>query len=190
MRVYCKSFILPTDPHRSIQHVLTCAFLSLNVCANAFTRSPCHPRFRCTSSPDCYMTITVSCTITLRITRSAQAFTQHRGSSRSLPHNSHSALCHVFLVQILFFFFNRHVHIVQTVLFSHEGIFSCVHAASLSDFVFIQGTGVIFKVALCLLSSHEGEIMECDSFESIVDYLKSTLPALSQSQMEQTIAKV
>lgn len=32
--------------------------------------------------------------------------------------------------------------------------------------------------------------MECDSFESIVDYLKSTLPALSQSQMEHTIAKV
>ncbi|XP_011605142.2 TBC1 domain family member 4 isoform X2 [Takifugu rubripes] len=58
------------------------------------------------------------------------------------------------------------------------------------DFVFVQGTGVIFKVALCLLSSHEGEIMECDSFESIVDYLKSTLPALSQSQMEKTIAKV
>ncbi|XP_070770388.1 TBC1 domain family member 4 isoform X5 [Enoplosus armatus] len=58
------------------------------------------------------------------------------------------------------------------------------------DFVFIQGTGVIFKVALCLLSSHEGEIMECDSFESIVDYLKTTIPALTQTQMEQTIAKV
>lgn len=71
-----------------------------------------------------------------------------------------------------------------------QSIFSCVHAASLLDFVFVQGTGVIFKVALCLLSSHEGEIMECDSFESIVDYLKSTLPALRQSQMEQTIAKV
>lgn len=71
-----------------------------------------------------------------------------------------------------------------------QSIFSCVHAAFLSDFVFVQGTGVIFKVALCLLSSHEGQIMECDSFESIVDYLKSTLPALSQSQMEQTIAKV
>lgn len=59
-----------------------------------------------------------------------------------------------------------------------------------SDFVFVQGTGVIFKVALCLLSSHEREIVECDSFESIVDYLKTTLPALSQTQMEQTIAKV
>ncbi|XP_033473106.1 TBC1 domain family member 4 isoform X1 [Epinephelus lanceolatus] len=58
------------------------------------------------------------------------------------------------------------------------------------DFVFVQGTGVIFKVALCLLSSHEGEIVECDSFESIVDYLKTTLPALTQTQMEQTIAKV
>ncbi|XP_008280269.1 TBC1 domain family member 4 isoform X7 [Stegastes partitus] len=58
------------------------------------------------------------------------------------------------------------------------------------DFVFAQGTEVIFKVALCLLSSHEGEIVECDSFESIVDYLKTTLPTLTQTQMEQTIAKV
>lgn len=90
------------------------------------------------------------------------------------------------------FFLDKHTHVVQTILFPHDSqtIFSCVHVASLSDFVFIQGTGVIFKVALCLLSSHEGEIMECDSFESIVDYLKSTLPALSQTQMEQTIAKV
>ncbi|XP_054470761.1 TBC1 domain family member 4 isoform X2 [Anoplopoma fimbria] len=58
------------------------------------------------------------------------------------------------------------------------------------DFVFVEGTGVIFKVALCLLGSHEGEIVECDSFESIVDYLKTTIPALTQTQMEQTIAKV
>lgn len=49
---------------------------------------------------------------------------------------------------------------------------------------------MIFKVALYLLGSHEGEIVECDSFESIVDYLKTTLPALTQAQMEQTIAKV
>uniref|UniRef100_A0A4W6DDY1 TBC1 domain family member 4 n=1 Tax=Lates calcarifer TaxID=8187 RepID=A0A4W6DDY1_LATCA len=58
------------------------------------------------------------------------------------------------------------------------------------DFVFAQGTEVIFKVALCLLSSHEGEIVECDSFEGIVDYLKTTLPTLTQTQMEETIAKV
>lgn len=64
------------------------------------------------------------------------------------------------------------------------------YVVAVSDFLFVQGTGVIFKVALCLLSSHEGEIVECDSFESIVGYLKNTIPALSQTQMEQTIAKV
>ncbi|XP_017550678.1 TBC1 domain family member 4 isoform X1 [Pygocentrus nattereri] len=57
------------------------------------------------------------------------------------------------------------------------------------DLLFVQGTEVIFKVALCLLSSHEGEILECDSFESIVDYLKSTIPTLTRKQMEETIAK-
>uniref|UniRef100_A0A3P9NHR0 TBC1 domain family member 4 n=1 Tax=Poecilia reticulata TaxID=8081 RepID=A0A3P9NHR0_POERE len=58
------------------------------------------------------------------------------------------------------------------------------------DLVFVQGTEVIFKVALCLLSSHEREIVACDSFESIVDYLKTTLPTLTQTQMEQAITKV
>ncbi|KAK3542772.1 hypothetical protein QTP70_002973 [Hemibagrus guttatus] len=57
------------------------------------------------------------------------------------------------------------------------------------DLLFVQGTEVIFKVALCLLSNHEGEILECDSFESIVDYLKTTIPALTQNQMEETISK-
>lgn len=56
--------------------------------------------------------------------------------------------------------------------------------------MFVQGTEVIFKVALCLLGSHEKEIIECDSFESIVDFLKTALPTLTQAQMEQTIAKV
>lgn len=68
--------------------------------------------------------------------------------------------------------------------------FMNVCALCLADLLFVQGTDVIFKVALCLLSSHEGEILECDSFESIVDYLKSTIPTLSHNQMEETITKV
>lgn len=74
--------------------------------------------------------------------------------------------------------------------FDHQKGKLCKECFPLSDFVFVQGTEVIFKVALCLLSSHEGEIVECDSFESIVDYLKITLPTLAQTQMEETIAKV
>ncbi|XP_026127696.1 TBC1 domain family member 4-like isoform X5 [Carassius auratus] len=61
--------------------------------------------------------------------------------------------------------------------------------ARIFDLLFVQGTEVIFKVALCLLSSHEGEILECDCFESIVDYLKSTIPTLTHSQMEEMITQ-
>ncbi|XP_048094959.1 TBC1 domain family member 4 isoform X4 [Alosa alosa] len=61
--------------------------------------------------------------------------------------------------------------------------------ARVLDLLFVQGTEVIFKVALCMLSSHEGEIVECESFETVVDYLKSSLPSLSQAQMEQIISK-
>ncbi|XP_021434292.2 TBC1 domain family member 4 isoform X5 [Oncorhynchus mykiss] len=62
--------------------------------------------------------------------------------------------------------------------------------ARIFDILFAQGSEVIFKVALCLLSSHEGEIVECDSFETIVDYLKTTIPNLTHTQMEETISKV
>lgn len=86
------------------------------------------------------------------------------------------------IVMVLFYQINANVF-NRLCLF-----FAC--AVFVSDFIFVQGTAVIFKVALCLLSSHEGEIVECDSFETIVDYLKTALPALSQTQMEQTIAKV
>ncbi|RXM36516.1 TBC1 domain family member 4 [Acipenser ruthenus] len=62
--------------------------------------------------------------------------------------------------------------------------------ARVFDILFLQGMDVIFKVALSLLSSHEARIMECDSFESIVDFLKSTIPNLTIAQMEETIAQV
>uniref|UniRef100_A0A8B9HVU1 TBC1 domain family, member 4 n=1 Tax=Astyanax mexicanus TaxID=7994 RepID=A0A8B9HVU1_ASTMX len=80
---------------------------------------------------------------------------------------------------------------VSFVMFMHF-FFACfliVFVFCGTDLLFVQGTDVIFKVALCLLSSHEGEILECDSFECIVDYLKTTIPTLSQNQMEETITK-
>uniref|UniRef100_A0AAY4EJ45 TBC1 domain family, member 4 n=1 Tax=Denticeps clupeoides TaxID=299321 RepID=A0AAY4EJ45_9TELE len=67
--------------------------------------------------------------------------------------------------------------------------FPLAFVARIFDLLFVQGLEVIFKVALCLLASHEGEIVECDGFETIVDYLKTTIPTLTQAQMEQTIAK-
>ncbi|XP_068785735.1 TBC1 domain family member 4 isoform X1 [Struthio camelus] len=62
--------------------------------------------------------------------------------------------------------------------------------ARVFDIIFLQGTEVIFKVALSLLSSQETSIMGCESFENIVDFLKSTVPDMTQPQMEKIITQV
>lgn len=61
---------------------------------------------------------------------------------------------------------------------------------SLLDIIFLQGTEVIFKVALSLLSSQETSIMGCESFENIVDFLKTTIPDMTKPQMEKIITQV
>uniref|UniRef100_A0A8B9HTC6 TBC1 domain family, member 4 n=1 Tax=Astyanax mexicanus TaxID=7994 RepID=A0A8B9HTC6_ASTMX len=94
-------------------------------------------------------------------------------------------------VRALHYIINIYRHYALFVMFMHF-FFACfliVFVFCGTDLLFVQGTDVIFKVALCLLSSHEGEILECDSFECIVDYLKTTIPTLSQNQMEETITK-
>ncbi|XP_060247518.1 TBC1 domain family member 4 isoform X4 [Meriones unguiculatus] len=62
--------------------------------------------------------------------------------------------------------------------------------ARVFDIIFLQGTEVIFKVALSLLSSQEALIMECENFENIVEFLKSTLPDMNTSEMEKIITQV
>ncbi|XP_067419343.1 TBC1 domain family member 4 isoform X2 [Emydura macquarii macquarii] len=62
--------------------------------------------------------------------------------------------------------------------------------ARVFDIIFLQGTEVIFKVALSLLSSQEALVMECESFESIVDFLKTTIPDMTKPQMEKIITQV
>ncbi|XP_058519142.1 TBC1 domain family member 4-like [Ochotona princeps] len=62
--------------------------------------------------------------------------------------------------------------------------------ARVFDIIFLQGTEVIFKVALSLLSSQEALIMECENFENIVEFLKTTLPDMNTSEMEKIITQV
>ncbi|XP_006882765.1 PREDICTED: TBC1 domain family member 4 isoform X1 [Elephantulus edwardii] len=62
--------------------------------------------------------------------------------------------------------------------------------ARVFDIIFLQGTDVIFKVALSLLNSQEALIMECESFENIVEFLKNTLPDMNTSEMEKIITQV
>ncbi|XP_063248294.1 TBC1 domain family member 4 isoform X3 [Prinia subflava] len=68
--------------------------------------------------------------------------------------------------------------------------FSLGFVARVFDIIFLQGTEVIFKVALSLLSNQETSIMGCESFENIVDFLKTTIPDMTKPQMEKIITQV
>ncbi|XP_023685299.2 TBC1 domain family member 1 isoform X2 [Paramormyrops kingsleyae] len=62
--------------------------------------------------------------------------------------------------------------------------------ARVFDMLFLQGSEVIFKVALSLLGSHKPLILQHDNLEAIVDFIKTTLPNLGLVQMEKTISQV
>ncbi|XP_058155726.1 TBC1 domain family member 1 isoform X10 [Dasypus novemcinctus] len=62
--------------------------------------------------------------------------------------------------------------------------------ARVFDMIFLQGSEVIFKVALGLLGSHKPLILQHENLETIVDFIKNTLPNLGLVQMEKTINQV
>ncbi|KAM6150570.1 TBC1 domain family member 1 isoform 3-T3 [Erethizon dorsatum] len=62
--------------------------------------------------------------------------------------------------------------------------------ARVFDMIFLQGSEVIFKVALSLLGSHKALILQHENLETIVDFIKNTLPNLGLVQMEKTINQV
>ncbi|XP_045737286.1 TBC1 domain family member 1 isoform X5 [Mirounga angustirostris] len=61
--------------------------------------------------------------------------------------------------------------------------------ARVFDMIFLQGSEVIFKVALSLLGSHKPLILQHENLETIVDFIKNTLPNLGLVQMEKTISQ-
>lgn len=40
------------------------------------------------------------------------------------------------------------------------------------DLLFLESSEVIFRVALALLEEHQDNLLHCDSFEEIMEYLK------------------
>lgn len=78
----------------------------------------------------------------------------------------------------------------STLFYNSECTISLMKSSPLLDIIFLQGTEVIFKVALSLLSSQETLIMECENFENIVEFLKSKLPDMNTSETEKIINQV
>lgn len=86
-----------------------------------------------------------------------------------------------------------HNHVIVLLLFYILSLslwLISVFCLLLSDMLFLQGSEVIFKVALSLLGSHKPLILQHDSLESIVEFIKTTLPNLGLVQMEKTINQV
>lgn len=70
-----------------------------------------------------------------------------------------------------------------------SSVYLCVWCC-FSDLVFLQGTDIVLKVALVLLGNHKELIKQCDSFESVVEFLKMTLPEMGIIQIERIINEV
>ncbi|GFR24555.1 TBC1 domain family member 1 [Trichonephila clavata] len=62
--------------------------------------------------------------------------------------------------------------------------------ARLLDMLFLQGISVLFKVSALLLKVHQAQILKCNSFESIVSFLKATLPSSGHVGMEKVLDQV
>lgn len=40
------------------------------------------------------------------------------------------------------------------------------------DLLFLESTEVLFRVSMALLQEHQDQLLKCDSFEEIMEYLK------------------
>lgn len=54
----------------------------------------------------------------------------------------------------------------------------------------MEGIEGVFRVALVLLRTHEEALLACDSFEQIMDYMKTSLPNLRIPQMGHIMSQV
>ncbi|CAF0988440.1 unnamed protein product [Brachionus calyciflorus] len=72
-------------------------------------------------------------------------------------------------------------------LFSSQ--FQIGFVARVFDFLFAEGYTCLFKLSLSILSIHKPLLQSCDSFESIVSHLKTTIPEMSLIESELIINK-
>ena len=58
------------------------------------------------------------------------------------------------------------------------------------DLLFLESSEVIFRVALALLEDHQDQLLCCDSFEEIMEYLKVKVPAVDKSVLDRVMKRV
>ncbi|CAG2117161.1 unnamed protein product, partial [Medioppia subpectinata] len=62
--------------------------------------------------------------------------------------------------------------------------FSISFVTRLFDILFLMGIEAIFRVSLVILDNHTASILQCDCFETIMEYLKESVPAMDTAAIE------
>lgn len=59
-----------------------------------------------------------------------------------------------------------------------------------SDFIFLEGSCILFKTILALLTHHKDSLLVCEGFEQIMDYLKIKMPEISKPILDSIVKMV
>nr|XP_050860467.1 TBC1 domain family member 1 isoform X1 [Vespula vulgaris] len=58
------------------------------------------------------------------------------------------------------------------------------------DLLFLESSEIIFRVAVALLEEHQDQLLCCDSFEEIMEYLKTRVPAVDKDTLDRVMKRV
>ncbi|XP_003706138.1 PTB_TBC1D1_like and TBC domain-containing protein plx isoform X1 [Megachile rotundata] len=58
------------------------------------------------------------------------------------------------------------------------------------DLLFLESTEVLFRVSMALLEEHQDQLLTCDSFEEIMEYLKTRVPAVDKEVLDRVMKRV
>ncbi|XP_014251258.1 TBC1 domain family member 1 isoform X2 [Cimex lectularius] len=61
------------------------------------------------------------------------------------------------------------------------------YVARVFDLLFANSPDILFKIALALIGHHEQNLLNCDSFELVMDYLKNTLPKVNTQTLDRLL---
>ncbi|XP_071628429.1 TBC1 domain family member 1 isoform X1 [Temnothorax longispinosus] len=58
------------------------------------------------------------------------------------------------------------------------------------DLLFLESSEVLFRVSVALLEDHQDQLLCCDSFEEIMEYLKTRVPAIDKQSLDRIMKRV
>lgn len=59
-----------------------------------------------------------------------------------------------------------------------------------SDIIFLLGTEAIYRLSILLLSTFKNNLLQCQTFESIMEFLKVDLTQMDTSKMEEVFNQI